>query len=617
MSPDPMKILLVGCSAQEALRVQALLAEDDGTRYAVERVERVESLLERPAAEGTELILLDLSLANGQGFELFLKARRHVLGVPMVVLAGPEDERLALEAVEKGAQDYLLKNRLDRAQLVHAIRCAIERSHLTGDVERLTGKLQASEVNFQSLIESNADGIVVTDRRGLICFVNPSAESLLAQPASALLGTKLDFPVMTDKAGEYRLMSGEQELRTLEIRVVETMWEGERAFLASLRDISDRKRVERLKDEFVSKVSHELRTPLTSIKGAVTLMLNKALGEINDEQKDFLQTMSQDLDRLAELINNVLDLSKIEAGKMALTRKRVDLPELIEHICRSYHTLLGNRKVVRSPGQVPSVFADRNLTLQVIANLLGNAIKFTADDGTITFDLRPEGEDAVAVSIIDNGPGMPPETLGQLFQKFVQVGGSTTDRPKGTGLGLAICREIVELHGGRIWVESELGKGSRFAFTLPVYEPSSALGRLFDEMRVQASTERGELNLLLLDLTRARESLGRITDRPLDDLLAVFEERVRKNISRNDQVVMIEPLRFVVLAVTAPGTVQIMRQRLDGVCASWLVETLGPDAENLIGLAVTTFPADGEYPALLIQKAKIILGLKGRLERPR
>jgi signal transduction histidine kinase len=610
-----LNIVVAGCSPSEAGHIRQLLSEDAAGGYTIEHIEQLESMLDRPVAEKAQLILLDLSLANGRGFELFLKARTHVLGVPMVVLARPEDERLALEAVEKGAQDYLLKTKFDRAQLVHSIRCAIDRLSLTGDVERLTGKLQASEVNFQNLIESNADGIIVIDRAGAIGFVNPAAETLLGKPASALIGAVFDFPFASDKTGEYHVVDSGQEIRTLEIRVVETMWEGERAFLASLRDISDRKRVERLKDEFVSKVSHELRTPLTSIKGAVTLMLNGSLGEINDEQKDFLQTMSQDLDRLAELINNLLDLSKIEAGKMALTRKRLDLPEVVEHICRSYHTLLGNRTVVRQVNQVPSVFADYNLTLQVIANLLGNAIKFTPDNGTITFDAKAEGDDEVVISIIDNGPGMPPETLGQLFQKFVQVGGSAADRPKGTGLGLAISREIVELHGGRIWVESELGKGSQFRFTLPIYESTSALGKLFDELRARAGEEKGELNLLLLDLTRARDALGRVAGRSPDELLAVFEERVRKNISRNDQVVMVEPLRFVVLAVTAPGTVQIMRQRLDGVCAAWLKETLGSDAEHSIGLAVTTFPADGEYPALLLQKAKAILGVKGRQEK--
>lgn len=594
-------ILLIGSSAAEAAALRQLIAASGGP-YAFEHAGELEVGFTRLSQGNVHVALLDLSIPASQGLETFLRARRHAVDLPIVVLADPADEHLAVDAVQKGAQDYLIKGRVDLSQLLRAVRSAMERQRLMEQIERSTRQLQASELNFQHIIESNADGMAIVDRQGTIQFVNPAAEALLERPIQELIGKPFDAPMIPGKTGEFGVVSGGTIVRTVEIRVVDTIWEGQSAFLASLRDISERKRIERLKDEFVSKVSHELRTPLTSIKGTVTLMLNRALGPISAEQLDFLQTVSQDIDRLAELINNLLDLSKIEAGKMAVTRQPLDLSGLIEQVCRSYHTLLGGRRVVRALSPVPPVYADRNLIVQVVSNLVGNAVKFTPDNGTITFTLKRLG-DCVALTVADNGPGIPKDSLGKLFQKFVQADGPPEHRQKGTGLGLAICREIVELHQGDISVESEVGQGTAFTFTVPVYDPAKEFDQLFESLKSSTEASHGQISLLVVDLTEVKEPLGRASGRSSEHLLAELEKAVRTQVSRNDHVLLVEPTLLAVLAASDQLGAEAMRQRLAEFCAHWLGQTLGSSTPR-VRIVSVTYPAEGELAAVLMRQAK-------------
>ena len=327
------------------------------------------------------------------------------------------------------------------------------------------------------------------------------------------------------------------------------------------------------------------------------------LGEINAEQEDFLKTISQDIDRLAELINNVLDLSKMEAGKMTVNRQRLEPAGLIEQVCRSYHTILGQRKIAKQFDPVPPVYADRNLVIQVITNLLGNAIKFTKEDGTITFSLRMDGT-AVVVGVSDDGPGMPQEALGKLFQKFVQADSApAAGQPKGTGLGLAIAREIVELHRGRIWVESELGRGSTFAFTLPAYEPAQTFTQLIQELKENAAAEQSEFSLLVIDVAAMRAQPGEAARPGADRLTADLEEIVRTSVSRKDHVLLLEPSTLAILAVTDAVGVAAMRSRLVQVCSAWCDVHVGQGSASGVGVGAATFPKDGETPDALIRLA--------------
>jgi signal transduction histidine kinase len=231
------------------------------------------------------------------------------------------------------------------------------------------------------------------------------------------------------------------------------------------------KELDRLKSDFVSNVSHELRTPLTAIKGAVDLLLREVPGRLNESQNHYLSRVRSNTHHLAGLINDLLDLAKIEEGKIELKSARISVGGLVHEVMETVRPLAAEKPVlleVKVPEPSVLVWADRDKVTQVLMNLIGNAIKFTSPQGRVTVSASSDGVEWAQVSVNDNGPGISVEECQKIFQKFYQVAEVGGPKPKGTGLGLAISKALVELHGGKIWVESEPGRGSTFSFTLPV-----------------------------------------------------------------------------------------------------------------------------------------------------
>jgi len=256
-----------------------------------------------------------------------------------------------------------------------------------------------------------------------------------------------------------------------------------------LQDITREKEVDQMKTDFISTVSHELRTPLTSVLGFAKVIKKKLhesilpLVETDDKKiQRNVRQVNENIDiivsegeRLTALINDLLDVAKMEAGRMEWNMQPLQVNELIERAVASTSSLLEQKqlelKLALSP-DLPLVEADGNRLLQVVINLLSNAVKFT-DQGAVTCRTSADAQ-YVTVSVVDNGIGIAEEDHPKVFEKFRQVGDTLTDKPKGTGLGLPICKQIVEHHGGSIWVESELGHGSTFSFTLPIPVPVEA-----------------------------------------------------------------------------------------------------------------------------------------------
>ena len=233
-------------------------------------------------------------------------------------------------------------------------------------------------------------------------------------------------------------------------------------------DITERKRLEELKDEFISAVSHEMRTPLAIIREGVSQVLDGILGEVNRDQRQFLRIVLNGIDRLGRIINELLDISKIEAGKLELRREWVDLVALAKEVNSGFGLVLQKKGLVMrenfSQDKV-EVSADKDKLTQVLMNLINNALKFT-EQGAIEISIA-DGDPYVECSVSDTGRGIAQEDLPKCFSKFQQFQREPGPGEKGTGLGLAICKGIVELHKGKITVESQLGKGSKFTFILP------------------------------------------------------------------------------------------------------------------------------------------------------
>lgn len=230
------------------------------------------------------------------------------------------------------------------------------------------------------------------------------------------------------------------------------------------------KELDRLKSDFVANVSHELRTPLTAIKGAVDLILREVPGPLNEKQSHYLSRVRSNTQHLAGLINDLLDLSKIEEGKIEVQAVRMSLGGLVHEVVETLRPIASEKPIdleVTAPKSSILVWADRDKITQVLTNLIGNAIKFTPPYGSVTVSSASNDADWVRVSVADTGPGISADERERIFEKFYQVAENGGPKPKGTGLGLAISKTLVELHGGKIWVESEPGRGSTFYFTLP------------------------------------------------------------------------------------------------------------------------------------------------------
>ena len=239
--------------------------------------------------------------------------------------------------------------------------------------------------------------------------------------------------------------------------------------VVAFQDIAKMREVDRMKDEFVSIVSHELRTPLTSIRGSVQLVLDDEKAVTDSEHRTLLQIALNNCERLVRIINDILDVSKIESGNLTLRKKGAHVADLIRQsvdVVAGPARNAGVKLAINLPAQLRPVIVDPDRIVQALVNLLSNAVKFAPKDSTVTISATGS-EHMVTISVSDQGEGIAPENVNRLFRKFQQVDSSSSRRKGGTGLGLAITKALVEQHGGRIFVDSEVGKGTRFSFTLP------------------------------------------------------------------------------------------------------------------------------------------------------
>ncbi|MBI4396318.1 MAG: GAF domain-containing protein [Elusimicrobia bacterium] len=234
--------------------------------------------------------------------------------------------------------------------------------------------------------------------------------------------------------------------------------------------VHELKRLNNVKTEFISMVSHELLTPLTTVKGFVSVILSKDAGSLTEQQEKFLTLVNQSVDRLVLLIDDLLDISRIESGRVKIQPASLKIDDLLRQAVADHSSMAEKNKIAlesRFEDAIPAVIADPHRIRQVVDNLLTNAIKYTPKGGKVLLSARGSGEEII-VSIRDTGAGIPESERERIFEKFYRMKQTYAHSVRGTGLGLAICKSLVELHGGRIWVDSKLGQGSDFQFALPI-----------------------------------------------------------------------------------------------------------------------------------------------------
>jgi PAS domain S-box-containing protein len=455
-------------------------------------------------------------LANAQTQQVFGYARHELIGQPVEMLL-PQRYRhqhlghrvgffeqprtrsmgagLELFGQRRGGEEFAVEVSLSPLDMEESmmVMCAVR--DLT---ERQEARRKADR-QFRDLLESAPDAMVIVDASGKIVLVNSQTvqlfgwrhEELLGQAVEILVPQRFRSAHPAHRAAFFsqpkpRQMGAGLELYGLrkdnsefpvEISLSPIQTESGLLIASAIRDASERKRSEqmlqeanRMKSEFLANMSHELRTPLNGILGFSELLVDQRFGPLNDKQREYIGDIHECGQHLLQLINDVLDLSKVEAGKM------VNYPELfspqaaLASVCtvvgpmaRKKHIQL-NQPAIAAPD---TVVLDQQKFKQILLNLLSNAVKFTEPGGQVFIDLEAEGDDRVRVVVRDTGIGIAPSDLGRLFEAFQQIDGGLSRRHDGSGLGLALTRKLVELMGGRIEVESRVGGGSSFIVHLP------------------------------------------------------------------------------------------------------------------------------------------------------
>jgi PAS domain S-box-containing protein len=363
-------------------------------------------------------------------------------------------------------------------------------------------RLRQSEEKLRLTFESVPEGIIITDLEGRIQEVNSAAVGthgynkrddfigrdfleLVASPDRTRASSQMKRMLDTGRSllVEYTLLKKDDSQFPAELNAAVMRYSSGEPIgfvfvITDITEIQEREKrereleilrdVDKLRSQFLANISHELRTPLTSIKGFVSTLLRTDVKWEEEDRRDFLETIDREANRLTRLISDLLDISRLDAGALKLDRDVYHVSEILDSIQGNLESITAKHSLeVIVPDKLPPVYVDETRIGQVMTNLIENATKYSEEGSQITIEARHSG-DEITVSVADKGAGIPPEFLEKLFDRFYQVEDIATGRKKGTGLGLSISRGIVEAHGGRIWVESRLGAGSKFSFTLPV-----------------------------------------------------------------------------------------------------------------------------------------------------
>jgi PAS domain S-box-containing protein len=403
------------------------------------------------------------------------------------------------EGYDHGLVEFLEPITATCTQIVEALKADRQR-------ELAEAQLRERETRMRTIFENVVDGILTTNEQGIIESFNRAAEDMFGYTAEEVVGKNVSMLTAAThrtrhdgyirgylKGRESKIIGTGREVEgvrkdgsvfPIDIAITE-MWLGEdRHFCSMMRDITERKKVDRMKNEFISTVSHELRTPLTSIRGALGLVGGGTAGELPEKAQPLVDIAAKNCDRLIRLINDILDIEKIEANKMEFDIRPLALVSLVEQAAegnRMYAAEHGANIVVSDELPDAIVLADEDRFTQVLTNLISNAAKFSPEGGTIGVSTQARNG-GVRVSVSDEGPGIPEEFRKRIFSKFSQADGSDTRKRGGTGLGLSITRAIVEMLGGQVSFETQEGKGTTFHVDLPLYvEPATTVEKAFEQ----------------------------------------------------------------------------------------------------------------------------------------
>lgn len=423
---------------------------------------------------------------------------RSAMGVPLVV----SGEVLGALLLLHGEMDYFNEDHrrlveTAAGQIAQAINNANLYEVIREQAESLGEMLKTQQVEAaksEAILEGVADGVMVADADGRVILFNAAAERILQLPREEALGqtTRERLGLYGDQArdwmetvarwaedpqsyepGDYLAAQLNIEDRIVSVHLAPVLMRNE--FLGTVsvfRDVTAEVEADRAKTDFVSMVSHELRTPMTSIKGYADLILMEAAGELTDDQRKFMITIKNNVDRLVTLVNELLDISRIESGRLELEPEPTQVKEVVDSVLTSMKARAESEGLTLKKDvsvELPIVNADPDRLEQILTNLVGNAVQYTPPGGKITVSAHAK-RDEVSIAVRDTGIGISPEAQDKIFDRFFRADDPRVQNTSGTGLGLSIVHSLVKLHGGQIKVESEVEEGTTFTVTLPTEE---------------------------------------------------------------------------------------------------------------------------------------------------
>lgn len=483
---DDEKIIREGCSR--------ILRKD---RHLVETASDGATAVEMVRKEPFDIIILDIKMPAMDGMQVMETLKSDISGLLFIVITGYGTIETAVEAMKAGAYDFLLKP-FSADALRIGVNRALDHLRLSGEMEELRREKDRSlkdianeQSRIRTIINSMACGILVTDDSRNLVLVNPMAPQMLkidsctivGQPFSRVIPHK-ELNEMVEKIFD-RKTAGYAALEH-EFMIDRHLWLRARAapvrdvqdnimgVVTVLQDVTHLKEMDRMKSEFVTMVSHELKAPLAAIQQQLEVLSEGITGEVNERQKHFLNRARIRSRQLIDLIDELLDLSRIEAGTTVSNQEYLDLSPVITRSVEFLKSHAENKSQtikVNVPDSLPAISADPRNMDEIMINLLNNAIKYTPEGGGITVKAGKSG-DFVRITISDTGYGIPQDAIPRIFDKFYRVKNERTRKISGSGLGLPIVKGIVEMHLGTIKVDSKIGEGTTVTIEFPIVAPA-------------------------------------------------------------------------------------------------------------------------------------------------